>query len=107
MDAAIAANQIGFITLDTSIFDKFGCNLRYRTLQRLDQFKGSDVSVISSDMIAGEVRAHIAKEAKEKAVNPNIALNQYHKAWHRPEGGPDLVPAIMLDADAAVHAEAQ
>lgn len=37
LDAAIAANEIGFITLDTSIFDKFGCNLRYRTLQRLDR----------------------------------------------------------------------
>jgi len=107
LDAAIAANEIGFITLDTSIFDKFGCNLRYRTLQRLDQFNGSRVSVIFSDMIAGEVRAHIAKEAKEKAVNLNIALNQYRKAWHRPEAGPALAPAVDLDADAAVHAEVQ
>lgn len=58
-------------------------------------------------MIAGDVRAHIAKEDKEKAVNLNIALNQYRKAWHRSEAGPDLAPAVNLDADAAVHAEAQ
>ncbi|MBZ9647609.1 PIN domain-containing protein [Sphingobium sp. 3R8] len=107
LDAAIAAHEIGFITLDTSIFDKFGCNLRYRALQRLDQFKGAGVSVIFSDMIAGEVRAHIVKEAREKAANLKAALNQYRKAWHRPETGSALAPAVDLDGDAVLHAQAQ
>lgn len=51
-------------------------------------------------MIAGEVRAHIATEAKEKAVNLNITLNKYRKAWHRPEAGPVLAPAVDRHAEA-------
>lgn len=105
--AAIAANEIGVNTLDTRIFDKFGCNLSYRALQRLDQFKGSGFAVFFSDFIAGEVRAHIAKEARDKAANLRAALNQYRKAWHRPEAGPALAPAVDLTSDPVLIAQAQ
>jgi hypothetical protein len=107
LGAAIAANEIGVITLDTSIFDKFGCNLTYRALQRLDQFKGSSIAVVFSDFIAGEVRAHITKEARDKAANLRAALNQYRKAWHRTEAGSALVPAVDLASDPALLAQAQ
>jgi hypothetical protein len=53
-------------------------------------------------MIAGEVRAHIVKEAREKAANLKAALNQHRKAWLRQETGSALAPAVDLDGDAVL-----
>jgi len=92
LDAAIAANEIGVITLDTSIFDKFGCNLSYRALRRLDQFKGSGVAVVfptsspaKSEHILRRKRATRRPTSGLRSTNfakPGIAPKR-DRLWHR------------------------
>jgi hypothetical protein len=53
--AAIGAGEVGAVTLDTSVFDKYGDNLRRGTLRSLEQFRGTNTNVVFSDVIIGEV----------------------------------------------------
>ncbi|NYF33816.1 PIN domain-containing protein [Sphingopyxis sp. JAI108] len=107
LNSAIDEKEIGFITLDTNIFDQYGCNLDYSVFSGLDQFRDTHVSVVFSDIIAGEVQAHIAKDASEKAAALQIALNQYRKAWRRPEDGPALAPLVDLEQSSTDFAKGQ
>lgn len=97
---AIAQRRFGALTLDTSIFDQFGCNLDYRALQALGPVAGQHaIRVVFSDVVAGEVQAHIQRDATEKAEKLSGALNQYRKAWRRPEKLSELALPVDLDAD--------
>lgn len=107
LNSAIEEKEIGFITLDTNIFDQFGCNLDYSVFSGLKQFRDTHVSVVFSEVIAGEVQAHIANEAGEKTAALQIALNQYRRAWRRPEDGPALAPLVDLEQSSADFAKGQ
>ena len=53
------------ITIDTSIFDKFGLRLEVGLFEKLQQFKHGKVNLIFSDIILGEVRSHLIDEIKK------------------------------------------
>ncbi|RWP38751.1 hypothetical protein [Mesorhizobium sp.] len=58
--ARIADGTISAISIDTAIFDKYGCNLAHAVLARLDQFKKGGVNLILSEIVVKEVTKHIA-----------------------------------------------
>ena len=45
MQQMVTDGAIGAISLDTSIFDQFACNLDSPSLEALEQFVGSSVSI--------------------------------------------------------------
>ncbi|MBB3971854.1 hypothetical protein [Hansschlegelia beijingensis] len=83
---AVAEGCFGAMTLDTSVFDQFECNLDYRALRSLGPVASQHgVALIFTDVTAREVQAHIARAATDQAAKLTAALNQYRKAWRRPE----------------------
>lgn len=108
LKAAVEDGRIGAITIDTSVFDQYGCNLRFQVLQRLDQFRGTGVTVLFSDVIAGEVKAHIAAQAEEAKEKLNIALGHYKKGWRLDFDVKEKVGTLInLAADPADFAASQ
>lgn len=77
----IAADEFAGVTLDTSIFDQYDCNLRFRTLQALKQFRDTGISVILSTITTSEVKAHLTGSFGEAATKLKQALNQYDRTW--------------------------
>lgn len=68
---AISDNEISAITLDTSVFDGNGNRFEHGLLPRLAQFNTTDVSLVLSDVVAGEVCKHVtqaAADAQSKAT---------------------------------------
>ncbi|KDP93507.1 hypothetical protein ER13_00915 [Brevundimonas sp. EAKA] len=102
---AIVQGRFGAITVDTNIFDKFGCNLDMRALRALGPVAAQhEIKLIFSDIIAGEVQTHIRRVAAEQADKLRTALNQYRKAWRRIEAVTDLAVPVDLNADPAILA---
>ncbi|WP_124715312.1 PIN domain-containing protein [Burkholderia stagnalis] len=63
--AMIAANQVGAIALDTSVFDAQQRNLEGGLLRRVEQFHRSDrVRVLMPDVVKREVLTHLARDAE-------------------------------------------
>ena len=90
LSAMIAAGEIGAITLDTSVFDKYGDELRHRILLGLKQFIGTKVRVVFSDIVAGEVKGHIARRAEETVAAVRKELRNHRQAWCRDESVEEL-----------------
>ncbi|WP_175907400.1 MULTISPECIES: PIN domain-containing protein [Burkholderia] len=62
----IAANQLGAIALDTSVFDAQQRNLEGGLLRRVEQFRRSDrVRVLMPDVVLREVEAHLRRDAAD------------------------------------------
>jgi hypothetical protein len=53
------------ITIDTTIFDRFGLRLESGLFEKLQQFKHGKVQLIFSDIILGEVKSHLLSEIKK------------------------------------------
>ena len=79
--SAIASGEIAAITLDTSVFDGNGNRFEHGLLRRLAQFKTTDVSLVISDVVAGEVQRHVALEAGEARSKVTAAFKEVGKAW--------------------------
>lgn len=95
------------ITMDTSIFDKFGCNLKYKALTAVEQFKGKDINFVLSPVTTGEVRNHIARDVGEAAAKAKAGMNQFLKASHSSVFLKDVTDAIGIDTDPFTIAEEQ
>jgi hypothetical protein len=80
MQQMIVDGAIGAISLDTSIFDQFACNLESPSLEALEQFVGSSVQVILTDVVLGEVRSHLAKSATEATARLTNALKDFSRS---------------------------
>lgn len=77
----VAKKEVAAITLDTSVFDQYDCNLRYKALTALTQFKQTGVKVLFSEVTLSEVRAHIVRDARESAQKLKAAINGFDKGW--------------------------
>lgn len=86
----VADGRIKAITLDTSIFDKFRNQFEHGMLDRLSQFKLSDIRFILPDVVAREVWSHVAREAKEAQATLATALKGMGSRW-------DLTPEVRAD----------
>lgn len=78
---AIANNEINAITLDTSVFDGNGNRFEHGLLPRIAQFNTTEVLFVLSDVVAGEVRRHVAQEAAEARSKVTAALKEVGKSW--------------------------
>jgi hypothetical protein len=101
LDAAIEAEVIGAITLDTSIIDKFGRDFGHPMLRNLSQFERIDVDVVFSDIVAREVQSHIERDAAQSLVEMKKALAQHRKAWQLDETLDQLGESAKLSGDAS------
>jgi hypothetical protein len=94
---SIAAGEIGAITLDTSVFDRYGDELRHRILLGLRQFIGTKVRVVFSDIVASEVKGHLAGHAEETVAAVRKELRNHRQAWCRDESVEDLGASAYLN----------
>jgi hypothetical protein len=107
IQALVDRGEIHAFTLDTSIFDQFGCNLGYKSLASLGQFKGTNIRVLLSAITLGEVQAHIAKEVSAAADKMRAAHNQYLKAVRSERDRTRTAQELGLVTDAPAHAAVQ
>lgn len=79
----IARNHIGAITLDTSAFGKPSeMSLEHGLLPRLEQFRGSSVRFILSDIVSNEILAHMKKGAAESLSQLDKSMKKLGNAWN-------------------------
>ena len=100
----IAADEFAGVTLDTSIFDQYDCNLRFRTLQALKQFRDTGISVILSTIITSEVKAHLTEAFGEAATKLKQALNQYDRTWQLNLDKAKIGADLAVDEDPSAKA---
>ncbi|MBA8862761.1 hypothetical protein FHW19_004512 [Ochrobactrum anthropi] len=89
----VLAGAIGALSLDTTAFDRYQCNLNVRALRALSQFKNTGTRFLLSEIVANEVMAHITSLASQSRAELMTALNKVRKGW-RCE--PDLVAVDSL-----------
>lgn len=78
---AIATGKIAAITLDTSIFEGNGNRFEHGLLARLKQFKGTPVHLVASDVVLGEVKSHVVRDAADAQSKVRTSLKEVGKAW--------------------------
>lgn len=57
--------KYGAITLDTSIFDRYGMRLTSNPLRSLEQFKGKPAGLVVSEVVYQEVLSHLRREIED------------------------------------------
>lgn len=57
--------KYGAITLDTSIFDRYGLRLTSNPLKSLEQFKGKPAGLVLSEVVYQEVLSHLRREIED------------------------------------------
>ena len=105
--AMIADGSISALTVDTSIFDRYGCNLDYPLLGKLDQFRTGNTTVILSEIVKNEVQAHIARDAAESQRALKSALSTHRKRWKLANEEAAVPATFKIADDPFVAAEAQ
>ena len=107
LSAEIAAGFIGAITLDTNIFDGYGDDLRHKILLSLRQFNGTNIELLFSDVVATEVKAHIAKQAGDSVAAVLKELKNHRQVWRCVESTSELGSSAHLTHDPKEFADEQ
>jgi hypothetical protein len=107
LSAAIAVGELGAITIDTSIFDRYGDDLQNKVLLGLKQFNGTRTRVLFSDIIISEVKAHIARRARETVSAILKELRDHRKVWCRNETVEELGASAHLTGEPNDFADQQ
>jgi PIN domain len=107
IQARIADGLIAGITLDTSIFDRYGCNLKFPLLTSLDQFNGGAVQLVFSEIIISEVKRHIFDSASETLREVKKAVRTHKNRWKTGFDIDVLLKEVTASTDAYALAEAQ
>ncbi len=97
--ARIADGSLTAVTLDTSIFDRYGCNLDFPLIRSLTQFKAGNVSVLFSDVIIAEVTSHISEKALETQGALKQAIKKFSKTWKTTPVDAEVAQALHSDRD--------
>lgn len=105
--AKILDGSIFAISVDTNIFDRYGCNLDFKALQVLEQFKRKPTRVVFSDVVINEIKSHIARDAAETQRELKKAIKQNTKRWKHDYELNALPPAYAIDADPKAAADMQ
>lgn len=102
----IADGSILGLTVDTSIFDKYGCNLDFAVFRKIDQFRGTKIRFLLSEIVANEVKAHIGRDVAETRRALSTAFKKHRKRWKL--ANPDADPAdLQADIDPKDEAQRQ
>ncbi|TCP96426.1 hypothetical protein C8J46_109122 [Sphingomonas sp. PP-F2F-A104-K0414] len=84
LERMVAAGGIGGITIDTSVFDRFSCNLDSPSLTAMEQFVGSPVRFLLTDVVLGEIRSHMIRDAEKANASLEAALRELVR-FRRPD----------------------
>jgi hypothetical protein len=103
----IAEGKISAISVDTAVFDAYGCNLDHAVLARLDQFMKRGTTLLLSEVVVREITAHIARDAAETQRMLKSALKKHDRRWKLGKDFDQLKANLDLDVEAAHAAEKQ
>ena len=81
LEQAIRDGNVKAISIDTSVFDQFECNLQYATLTALERYPKVGIQLVFADVTLTEVRSHIETALAAAQEKARAGLNQYGKAW--------------------------
>ena len=95
----IAAGRISAITLDTTIFDASKNGFEHGGLAQLKQFLGSDTRFVISDVIAGEVKSHVLRDARDAEARVRAELKAVGGAWQASRETRDAAMAVLLSGE--------
>lgn len=94
--------RLGAISVDTNVFHRFGYNLEAASLLALAQFPAHGITHLVTDIVSGEVRAHMVENEAKVAADLRAALRRYAKVRRRGPGESGQVAQILdLDDDLA------
>lgn len=99
--AEIVAGNITAISVDTSVFESNGNRLEHGVLPLLKQFQGTDISFILCDVVVGELKSHIKKEATDAASKVHSALREVGKTWQIPRARRDDVITSLFGGESS------
>lgn len=97
----IANGSICAITLDTSVFDGNGNRFERGLLAQLKQFKNTPVEFVLSDVVIGEVRNHIARDAQDARSKTVAALKEVGRSWQVQNPQRDAALAALFGTETA------
>ena len=99
--AEIASGGITAISLDTSIFEKSRNRFEHAPLSQLKQFVGSRVQFLVTDVVAGEVKAHVVRDGKEAELAVRAALRKTGEKWQTTREARDALMVGLLGGETA------
>jgi hypothetical protein len=106
--ALIAQASIGGIAIDTSIFDRSGCNLESPIFVSVAELTPRHVTVLMPDIIAGEVRNHIVRDVRTAVDHARKSILMVEKSRGSARGAFAAAGDLLeLDVDAGRHADAR
>ena len=104
IETLIANGKVRAISLDTSIFRKYGHNLQFRVLQSLGQFRGTSVKFVLSAIVVDEVTRQMSETIKESVAKVRAAVKSYEKALNL-TSPPTLSKDVDLSVDPVENAK--
>jgi hypothetical protein len=96
----IADGKIRGITLDTTAFDGNGNRFERGLLAKLNQFNDTEVDFVLSDVVLGEVRRHVIRDAHDAKSQVVAALKVVGKAWQASNEQRDAAIAALFGKEA-------
>lgn len=78
---ALLDGTIQAISIDTCIFAESGYGLEYGNLKLLEQFKGNSFRLVLSEVIVGELKSHIKRNAEESKTELKRVLSKIGNFW--------------------------
>jgi hypothetical protein len=94
--AKIGDGTIFALSIDTAVFDKYGCHLDFAVLNKLDQFKRSVTALLFSEVVVNEIKNHIVRAAEDTQLELKKAIRQQGKRWKTEIDIGRLPPALAL-----------
>lgn len=97
IEEGIGKGDIFGLAVDTSIFDRFGCDLRHPKLALLHQLAGSKLQLLLPEIVAREVLDHLARHAVDSHSTASKALIEYRRRWQK-DSPADLFAMLIIVA---------
>lgn len=82
----IVAGSIGAVSVDTTLFDRYQNNFVSPVLLGLRQFRGTATRFVLSEVVVGEVKSHVVRNAADAKTKLASALKEVTKAWRSQVG---------------------
>lgn len=103
---ALSDGRIRAMSLDTTVFDSKQKNFRQAELRAVSQFRVRGFPMVLPDVIASEMKAHLAHEASETQRELKKTLRAHNLRWHRDQP-PNEATILFLDRDPTEYAQSE
>lgn len=97
----ISRGRLEAISIDTSIFDRQGRALERGLLKRLRQFSFGRVAFVLTDVVFGELRAHVVEDCKSAEADLRKGFKAIAQTWQVPEENSLQAHSLLLGAHTA------